>query len=111
MAQKEVTSLIDDLDGKSVATEKVVFSLDGRTHEIDLTKKHAAKLRKDLAPYVQSARKVSAARDKGQRKAATPPADDSGVVRQRAKKNGYEVSNRGRISAEVRATYQQAKTA
>ena len=48
MAKKTVVLLTDDLDG-SDAEETVSFMLDGRTYEIDLSKKNAAKLRKALA--------------------------------------------------------------
>jgi hypothetical protein len=48
MAQKVHIVLEDDLDG-SAATETVSFGLDGKTYEIDLNDKNAAKLRDALA--------------------------------------------------------------
>ncbi|MFC0081615.1 Lsr2 family protein [Aciditerrimonas ferrireducens] len=50
-----MTQLTDDIDG-SEAEETVVFGLDGKTYEIDLSKKNAAALRKALAVYVEHAR-------------------------------------------------------
>ena len=109
MAQRVQVVLEDDLDGGK-ADETVIFGLDGTTYEIDLSKKNAAKLRDALAGYVGSARRVSgrrgaAARGRGRSRAASDSAD----IRAWAKDNGYDVSERGRISAEVRAAYNEAK--
>jgi hypothetical protein len=60
MAQKVQVLLVDDLDG-SEATETVAFGLDGASYEIDLSSGNAGKLRKELAHYVEHARKASAA--------------------------------------------------
>ena len=56
MAQKVQVLLVDDLDG-SEATETVAFGLDGAAYEIDLSSGNAGKLRKELAHYVEHARK------------------------------------------------------
>jgi hypothetical protein len=53
MAQRIVTELTDDTDGKP-ADETVTFGLDGREYEIDLTKKNAAALRKAFDAYVKN---------------------------------------------------------
>ena len=58
MAQKVQVLLVDDLDG-SEATETVAFGLDGASYEIDLSSGNAGKLRKELAHYVEHARKAS----------------------------------------------------
>jgi hypothetical protein len=111
MAQRVQVVLEDDLDGGK-ADETVTFGLDGTTYEIDLSKKNAAKLRDALSGYVGVARKVTgrgrgttgrAGRSRGR------SATDSADIRAWAKENGYEVSERGRISAEVRAAYNEAK--
>ena len=62
MAQRTVTILSDDLDGKEgrdIAT--VTFGFDGSTYAIDLSKKNRAGLEKALSPYIDAARKVSSA--------------------------------------------------
>src|SRR5690349_10058148 len=56
MAQKVSVQLIDDLDG-SEAVETIVFALNGQSYEIDLGEKNAGKFRKELAPFVEAARK------------------------------------------------------
>ncbi|WP_433162887.1 histone-like nucleoid-structuring protein Lsr2 [Kribbella sp. CA-247076] len=110
MAQRVQVVLEDDLDGGK-ADETVTFGLDGTTYEIDLSKKNAAKLRDALAGYVGSARRVSGRRGGGAGRARGRgrSASDSADIRAWAKENGYDVSERGRISAEVRAAYNEAK--
>jgi len=106
MAQKVQILLIDDLDGGD-ADETVEFGLDGSAYEIDLSAKNAGKLRDALAEYVAQARRVS-------RKRTTQRAKPSGRgasaahIRQWARENGYEVSERGRVSTEVREAYAAA---
>jgi hypothetical protein len=106
VAQRVHIVLEDDLDG-STADETVTFGLDGATYEIDLSKKNAAKLRDALAAYVGAARRVSSRssrRSRG-RGGSGPTASQ---VREWARGQGYEVSDRGRVPADVRAAYDAA---
>lgn len=57
MAKSVIVQLTDDLDG-APADESLTFALDGKTYEIDLTKKNADKLRAVLSPYLEKARPV-----------------------------------------------------
>jgi len=117
MAQKIHIVLEDDLDG-SEATETVSFGLDGTSYEIDLNDQNASALREALATYVGHARKVSGARRGGGRKASSGGGSGSGSngsggatakeIRDWARENGYEVPDRGRVSAEVREAYDAA---
>jgi nucleoid-associated protein Lsr2 len=110
VAQKIHIVLEDDLDG-SEATETVTFGLDGTTYEIDLNDKNAAKLRDALAPYVGHGRKVGAAPRRGGRKAAasaTGAGPSAKEIRDWARDNGYDVPDRGRVSADVRSAYDAA---
>ena len=110
MAQRVQVVLEDDLDGGK-AEETVSFALDGTSYEIDLSKKNAAKLRDSLAQYVGAGRRVSGRRSGGgrARSGRGRSGSDSADIRAWAKDNGYEVSERGRISAEIRAAYNDAK--
>ncbi len=107
MAQKVNIVLIDDLDG-SDATETVSFGLDGTSYEIDLNKKNADKLRDALATYVGHGRKVGSGSRRGRRSSAAALGPSSKQIRDWARSNGYEVSDRGRVSAEVRAAFEAA---
>lgn len=105
MARKTFVELIDDIDG-SKAEQTVTFSLDGVSYEIDLSEDNAARLREELGAWVAKSRRVSGRRTRGT--GASAPAKDSAKVREWARENGYEVSDRGRISAEIRTAYENA---
>lgn len=117
MAQKIHIVLEDDLDG-SEASETVTFGLDGTTYEIDLTDEHATELREALAPYVGHARKVSGSARRGRKTSAGAAGNGSAgsadggpsakEIREWARSNGYEVPDRGRVSAEVREAFDAA---
>ena len=105
MAQKVQVLLVDDLDGTE-ATETVAVGLDGASYEIDLSSPNADKLRKELAHYVEHARKASSG---WRRRARTGPGRErSAQIRQWAKQRGYKVNERGRIPANIVAEYEAA---
>lgn len=108
MAQKVVVHLSDDLDG-SEANETVVFALDGRSYEIDLSSENASNLRESLAPFVAAGRKQSGNRSASKR-VATRDADrpDPVMVREWAQSQGLEVAARGRVPADVIEKFQAA---
>lgn len=113
MAQRMVTTLLDDIDG-SEATETVTFGLDGATYEIDLNEAHAEDLREVLAPFVSVARKVSGPSNRGRSAGApkqrTGPELDPKAVRAWAEAKGIPVSPRGRIRADVLEQYRASAT-
>jgi nucleoid-associated protein Lsr2 len=106
MAQRVHIVLEDDIDGGD-ATETLLFGLDGISYEIDLSDKNASKLRDAMAKYIASARRTSGPRSRraARRSTAGPT---TAQVREWARSNGYDVSDRGRISAEIRAAYEAA---
>ncbi len=108
MAQKVQVLLVDDIDGVP-ADESITFALDGVSYEIDLSAGNAAALRDALAPWVGHARKVGG---RGVRTGAPRPGraarGDAAAIRNWAKSTGRTVSERGRISAEVRTAYEAA---
>jgi hypothetical protein len=110
MAQKSVVILVDDLNGEPADTT-VRSGLDSRDYELDLTEANARELRDALARYIPAARKTSG----GRRPSATAdrPAKafqgfDPAAVRAWAAGNGYTVSARGRIRAEVLEAFRAA---
>ncbi|KAA9152420.1 Lsr2 family protein [Amycolatopsis acidicola] len=110
MAQKVLVSLVDDLDG-SEADETVEFGLDGINYQIDLSSDNAEELRDALAQYVEHARRAGGRKRAG-RPSAKPAASSASVDREQnqairawARKNGYQVSDRGRIPSEVVEAY------
>jgi hypothetical protein len=111
MVQKMQVQLIDDIDG-SPADETVTFALDGVTYEIDLTDAHAKALRESFAEWQGHARRAGGRRATSRRAAGTgttrTSSSDASKIRDWARENGYEVSERGRISAEIREAYEKA---
>lgn len=107
MAQKVNIILVDDLDG-SEADETVSFALDGTSYEIDLNEKNAAKLRDALSGYIGHARKVSATRKRRSSASSSSSGPSARELRDWARSNGYEVSDRGRVPAEVREAFEAA---
>ena len=109
MAQRVEVVLIDDVDGGH-ADETVSFALDGVSYEIDLSDKNAKKLRDALAPWTGNARSSGGGRG-GRRRSSSAGAakrTDLASVREWARANGYQVSDRGRISAEIQAAFDKA---
>jgi hypothetical protein len=99
--------LEDDLDGGK-ADETVTFGLDGSTYEVDLSTANAKKLREALAPFVGVGRKVPGRGRRGGSGRGRRGASSAADIRAWARENGYEVSERGRVPAEVRAAYEAA---
>lgn len=115
MARRIVHQLVDDLDGTVLDAgegETVLFSLDGIAYEVDLTEEHAAALRGALEPYVAVARSISS-RSSGSATSASrarrkSSQQDVGAIRQWARDNGHQVSERGRVPATVVEAYEAA---
>jgi hypothetical protein len=108
MAQKVTVTLEDDLDG-GAAEETVRFGIDGADYEIDLSSKNARRFRKQVAPFIEHARKGT--RGLSRRAArATAGRQHSGDIRAWAKAAGIAVSDRGRIPASVAEQYQASAT-
>ncbi|MFF4507627.1 Lsr2 family protein [Streptomyces sp. NPDC001401] len=113
MAQKVVTTYVDDLTGEEsseIATHSIL--IDGAGVEIDLTDENYEKLLEILNPYLHAdgARRIrGTAKAKGTSKASAGGREDSSAIRAWAKANGFEVSDRGRVPAAVREAYEKAR--
>lgn len=111
MAKKQITQLIDDLDGSVIDDGTTIrFSVEGRAYEIDLSEQNAAKLRHAFEPYVSAGRPLGSVPANARRssKARSGSVRDLGDVRTWAIENGYSVNSRGRISASVLEAYDAA---
>jgi len=107
MAQVTKVRLVDDLDGTE-ADESISFALDGLALEIDLSNDNAEKLRDIFAPYIAAARRGDGQRARRPQRmstGSTASRADVGPIREWAAANGFKVSARGRISAEVMQAY------
>jgi hypothetical protein len=105
MVSKMTVVLEDDVDG-SVAAETIRFALDGVNYEIDLSSANAEKLRAAVAPWIGSARRTGGRKAQG--RAVVRGASNANTIRTWARGQGFEVSDRGRVSAEIRKAYEDA---
>ena len=111
MAKQTTVTITDDLDGSANAKE-VSFSLNGKTWAIDLSAKNRAALEKALKPYIAKATEQGRRGGPGKAKRSSSRSKsrtDLAAVRKWAKDNGQQVSDRGRISAEVQEAYDAAQ--
>jgi hypothetical protein len=117
MARKVQVILSDDLDDSISADETVTFALDGTTYEIDLSEENATEMRDVFGKYVSAARKVSrgggtrasgAGRSRATGGGGRMDREQAGAIRDWARKNGHEVSDRGRIPAAVVEAFESA---
>jgi hypothetical protein len=109
VAQRVEILLTDDLDGTDLPAgrgETVTFALDGSSYEIDLGTKNAAALRKALAVYIDAARPIRNKR--GKKVTRSTVGADARTVKEWARANGYEVSDRGRVPGDIRQAFDAA---
>ncbi|WP_371666598.1 Lsr2 family protein [Streptomyces sp. NBC_00289] len=113
MAQKVITTFVDDLTGEQsqdISTHSIL--IDGAGVEIDLTDENYEKLLELLNPYLHAdgTRRIrGGTKSKGQPRMPADRKADSSAIRAWARENGHEVSDRGRVSASVREAYEKAK--
>lgn len=108
MVQRVQVILEDDIDG-SPADQTIHFGWKGTEYEIDLSEAHVEEFAKAMDPWLKAARR-SGTKPRGRRRttAAASTAADPAVVREWARKQGYKVSDRGRVSAEIMEAYAKA---
>ncbi|SDD66198.1 histone-like nucleoid-structuring protein Lsr2 [Actinokineospora iranica] len=115
MAQKTIVQLFDDLDGSAGDDiRSVEFALDGVQYEIDLNEENAERLREELAEFIAAARRTG-----GRIKRATGPSsakqpgegrskEQTKAIRDWARQNGHDISERGRIPSAVVEAFEAA---
>jgi hypothetical protein len=108
VAQKVSVTFACDYDSKEIPNGEQLtrtFSLDGRDYEIDLCVKHSEKFDEAVKRFADHGRRVSARAGRTKRR-TTAHRRRSAEVRAWAKRSGMEVSDRGRIPAEVISQYE-----
>jgi hypothetical protein len=103
-----------DVHGDGVTGgQPVIVGFDGAQYEVDLCQEHRDELVRFLEPYLAGARRggqavaprASRRRPSGSKRAARSSSAD---VREWARSQGYEVSDRGRVPAAIAAEFAQA---
>lgn len=108
MARQVITTFVDDLDG-SESEGTVSFAFDGKSYEIDLSAGNKERLEKVLEEFVVAARRVTGGKSAVRAQPTKRDREHSTAVREWARANGYEVSDRGRVSKQIQAAYEAAQ--
>ncbi|MDJ0318925.1 Lsr2 family protein [Pseudarthrobacter sp. PS3-L1] len=107
MARTTRIQLIDDISGEH-ADENLRFALDGTDYEIDLAGENADELRSVLEKYVVAGRRLRGVPVKQSATATAAGREEVRRMRDWANANGYKVSSRGRISADIQQAFAAA---
>lgn len=93
------------LFGRVAIDAEVTFGYEGTNCAFELCADHLEEFNNVMQGYIASARRVE-----GQRRSRPSGAnrEDPGAIREWARGAGYEVSDRGRIPAEIRDAYDAA---
>lgn len=111
LVARTLITVVDDLDGKDAGPDgrTIAFSFDGVDYQIDLGVRNATKFEKAIGPFIDAATRVGGRRARA--KASVPQAfrhSESSAIRDWARANGFEVSDRGRISTTVLQAWSEA---
>lgn len=108
MARRTMLILEDDLDA-TPAQHQVAFTFEGVSYEIDLNEEHYAELQEAMAPWISHARRVSGRRTSSRRSPSSSDSEASATaIREWARSQNMEISDRGRVPANIRTAYEQA---
>ncbi|MCY1655750.1 Lsr2 family protein [Dietzia sp. SL131] len=111
MAQQFQVRFIDDLDGTDLGetSNTISFAFEGKEYAIDLSDDNAQAFRDAITPYVEAGHRVTGRGTKTARKTASKTSSaHTKAIREWARNNGYDVSDRGRIPADVADAYAAA---
>lgn len=120
MARQIIERMIDDLTGETIEPGEggtIEFTVGGVTYSIDLTKKNAEEFYTTFGKYIDVATKVlpssKASTGRGGSASVNSPAKPSKAelqaIREWARAAGYQVADRGRVSAEVQEAFRRAQ--
>lgn len=110
MAKKVVVQFVDDIDDKPITSggEHITFAVDGVEYEIDLNDKNAREFHRKISYYTEYATKVNRRGRKSPERRTSAGQGNTKAIREWALANGYEVSARGRIPANIEEAYNTA---
>ena len=102
--------MTDDIDSSAGDVNTVSIALDKVSYEIGLSTANEARLRDKLAKFIDGATELKNNPSQQARKSAAvsttrPDKEQTQAIREWAKANGYQVSDRGRISAAIQEAF------
>lgn len=119
MAQR----LVDDLDPTLFAERTITFCLDGTFYDIDLATENITRLEGALQPFIDAGRARTAVRPPSRarvngaplnvtrsHKTAPGRAEQLAAIRDWARQQGFEVSERGRIPEAIQDAFEKSHT-
>lgn len=109
MAQHFQMRYTDDIDGTDLGDKAstLFFAFDGKEYSIDLSDENADTFREVMAPYIEAGQRVTG-KTKSARKSTIKASGDTKAIRDWARDNGHDISDRGRIPATVMEAYAAA---
>lgn len=115
MAQKVITEFIDDIDG-SPAERTFTFAVDGTNYEMDLSTENIAEFKAAIGGFIESARKIKGSNNGRRNRSAGASGgrqsrEQTQAVREWARGQGHNISNRGRIPSSIQQAFDQAHAA
>lgn len=96
-----------DLSGNADATT-VTFGLKDTWYEIDLTEEEQKELEAALRTYIESGRRTLPKETARKRQVPETTPEEREQIRAWARKQGYELADRGRIPKHIRKAYAEA---
>lgn len=102
-----VTVITSDLSGKSDA-RTYTYDLNGTTYAVDLTESEWEEFNKSISKFVEVSTEEKPTRGAFRSRTPRNPKRDLNAVREWARANGHEVSDRGRIAQSVMDAYDAA---
>lgn len=116
MAKQVFIQLVDDLDDKAIPDgtgEQITFAVNGVEYEIDLSDKNAKEFHRKLDYYIEHGSRIGGRRSRKASSSASTGAQkrdpsQTKAIREWANANGYEISARGRIPAEIEEAFSAA---
>ncbi|MFC9841139.1 Lsr2 family protein [Rhodococcus sp. NPDC127530] len=114
MARKVVVEMVDDIDGTVFGDdgESISYAVDGVEYVIDLKDEHATELRETFEYYIAHSTRVGGRKHRSDRQSnpatARRSSDETKKIRAWAIEQGYTLSSRGRIPAEIEQAFYDA---
>lgn len=110
MAQQFYVRFIDDIDGTDLGdTASVIsFAFEGKEYTIDLSDENAEAFREAVAPYIEAGHRATGSKKTTRKTGTKTTSGDTKIVREWARANGYDISNRGRIPADIAEAFAAA---
>jgi hypothetical protein len=109
VAKQTVVQYIDDIDGKELKEAVTVqFGVDGKLYEFDTSAAHAKEFHKSLEKYVAASRRAGIAKGRKNLVLGKRSKEQTQAIRDWARQNDYEISERGRIPTDVIEAFEAA---